>query len=100
MKYTLIFAFALAPVRPATLRSCEEPFCEKRRLSCASIQVSTCHVWPHWCSTLIHGPYVYCSKDHRCLCGQGTCAAAQDVCRQPPLIPCEKNVSTCEVWPH
>eukprot|EP00421_Protoceratium_reticulatum_P024335 CAMPEP_0168460928 /NCGR_PEP_ID=MMETSP0228-20121227/53701_1 /TAXON_ID=133427 /ORGANISM="Protoceratium reticulatum, Strain CCCM 535 (=CCMP 1889)" /LENGTH=155 /DNA_ID=CAMNT_0008476185 /DNA_START=34 /DNA_END=498 /DNA_ORIENTATION=+ len=43
--------------------------------------VGTCEVWPHYCSSLIHGDAVSCSGDHTCLCGEGTCATAEEFCK-------------------
>mmetsp|Transcript_82099 Transcript_82099/g.254900 ORF Transcript_82099/g.254900 Transcript_82099/m.254900 type:complete len:200 (+) Transcript_82099:49-648(+) len=91
---------ALAMVVACALADCEGPFCKTIATPCANKQVSTCEFWPHHCSAFIHGGPVYCSEDHQCLCGEGTCATATGKCKAPPIIECETKVSTCHVWPH
>merc|ERR1719410_155613 len=38
-------------------------------------KVGSCRLPPHQCLTFFHGESVFCSADHECLCGEGTCKA-------------------------
>merc|ERR1712008_346984 len=67
--------------------ACGEGFCansegvcvEQPMVDCTK-RVSTCHTWPHHCSTTLHGDSVSCSPDRDCVCGEGTCADDSGKC--------------------
>mmetsp|Transcript_73883 Transcript_73883/g.171376 ORF Transcript_73883/g.171376 Transcript_73883/m.171376 type:complete len:191 (-) Transcript_73883:88-660(-) len=90
----------LSLVAATVAAECEGPFCSTISQPCAGKQVSTCHIWPHWCSKILHGEHVYCSEDNLCLCGEGTCADPHGKCVAPPSINCSTKVSTCRLFPH
>lgn len=93
-------ALAAALLVACAAGECTEPFCTTVHRPCATKQVSTCSAWPHRCWKILHGPSVYCSEHHLCLCGEGTCADENGRCVEPPTVDCQTKVSTCEVWPH
>mmetsp|Transcript_37059 Transcript_37059/g.110650 ORF Transcript_37059/g.110650 Transcript_37059/m.110650 type:complete len:201 (+) Transcript_37059:71-673(+) len=95
---TQLLAAALLVV--SARAACEGPFCTNISRPCANKQVGTCQWWPHHCAKVLHGASVYCSEDHLCLCGGGTCATPEGRCEAPPVIACHKKVGTCQWWPH
>lgn len=60
---------------------CRDKFCADADKKCVpqpytkcQLQVSTCDLWPHHCSMLIHGDGVYCDADYNCMCPPTSCA--------------------------
>merc|ERR1711956_187321 len=84
----------------ATPDECVAPHCVKVPQPCANSQVSTCTIWPHYCSKIKHGMEVYCTDDHVCGCKEGFCANSEGVCVEQPVVQCTKKVSSCHIWPH
>merc|ERR1712008_233854 len=84
----------------ATPDECVAPDCVKVPQPCANSQVSTCTIWPHYCSKIKHGMGVYCTDDHVCACKEGFCANSEGACVEQPMVDCTKKVSSCHIWPH